>query len=361
LLLDPFVGSGTVLLEAALLGHNTVGADPNPLARLVTRVKTRRVSVDAVRLAGAEVVRHARRRHADPPEVAAYWYTEKVLHGLAQLGDALSERGADAVSDALRVALAATANGLSMQDPSVPVPVHLKSIAEPPATRAQVRRAVRFQLATTADPFAVFLRNVDDQAQRLTTPFPTGHRASRVFPDARQIPGNISVDAIVTSPPYGPAQKYVRATQLPLAFLGYPTRESQRPIHAGTIGRERHIADAAPTYEGPDSVAAELLLRITPDAPVHRIWSAYLVEIEDALRVACRALRPGGSFVLVAGENVVRHEVFDTSGYLVRCLTRLGLTIQYSRRDELRGWTLQSSRKGSAPRLASETVTVLSA
>ncbi len=34
--LDPFCGSGTVLLESILAGRNAVGADTNPLARLVT-------------------------------------------------------------------------------------------------------------------------------------------------------------------------------------------------------------------------------------------------------------------------------------------------------------------------------------
>ena len=41
--LDPFCGSGTVLLEAALRGHLAIGVDVNPLARLLSRVKTTRL------------------------------------------------------------------------------------------------------------------------------------------------------------------------------------------------------------------------------------------------------------------------------------------------------------------------------
>ena len=37
---DPFCGSGTVLLEGALKGWQVSGADSNPLARLLTKVKT---------------------------------------------------------------------------------------------------------------------------------------------------------------------------------------------------------------------------------------------------------------------------------------------------------------------------------
>lgn len=40
IVLDPFCGTGTVLLEAALSGRNALGADANPLAELITDVKT---------------------------------------------------------------------------------------------------------------------------------------------------------------------------------------------------------------------------------------------------------------------------------------------------------------------------------
>src|SRR5947209_1395898 len=39
-ILDPFCGSGTVLLEGMLRGHSTIGIDINPIARLISRVKT---------------------------------------------------------------------------------------------------------------------------------------------------------------------------------------------------------------------------------------------------------------------------------------------------------------------------------
>lgn len=40
--LDPFCGCGTTLLEAALLGRNSVGVDNNPVATLISRAKTRK-------------------------------------------------------------------------------------------------------------------------------------------------------------------------------------------------------------------------------------------------------------------------------------------------------------------------------
>lgn len=46
ILLDPFVGSGTSVLEAQVLGINAVGIDVSPLCVLISKVKTK--SVDAI-------------------------------------------------------------------------------------------------------------------------------------------------------------------------------------------------------------------------------------------------------------------------------------------------------------------------
>src|SRR6185436_6702703 len=40
IVLDPFCGSGTVLVEAALVGARAVGVDANPLAVAIARAKT---------------------------------------------------------------------------------------------------------------------------------------------------------------------------------------------------------------------------------------------------------------------------------------------------------------------------------
>ena len=47
-LLDPFAGSGTILVEGMLRGLNVVGLDVNPLAILLCKVKTSIVDPDEV-------------------------------------------------------------------------------------------------------------------------------------------------------------------------------------------------------------------------------------------------------------------------------------------------------------------------
>ena len=87
-ILDPFCGSGTVLLEAALCGHHTIGADTNPLARLISKVKTgpvrKETLFDALRTMNGTL---ARIRRAEPPPVVNIdlWYREEIAAELAKI------------------------------------------------------------------------------------------------------------------------------------------------------------------------------------------------------------------------------------------------------------------------------------
>ncbi len=48
-ILDPFCGSGTTLLEARLLERNAIGIDINPLAILLSKVKTTPLDVEELK------------------------------------------------------------------------------------------------------------------------------------------------------------------------------------------------------------------------------------------------------------------------------------------------------------------------
>jgi hypothetical protein len=49
LVIDPFMGGGTALVEAAAMGRRTAGTDINSLAVFVSRVKTATMTADEIR------------------------------------------------------------------------------------------------------------------------------------------------------------------------------------------------------------------------------------------------------------------------------------------------------------------------
>ena len=48
IIIDPFVGSGSVLVEGSVKGKTCIGVDLNPLAVMISRVKTRTIDLDKV-------------------------------------------------------------------------------------------------------------------------------------------------------------------------------------------------------------------------------------------------------------------------------------------------------------------------
>ena len=84
---DPFCGSGTVLLEAQLAGRLAIGADSNPLARLLSKVKTSPIRLDVLtptieNILGDPPFRS--RRECRPPDVVNldHWFYPHIIRQL---------------------------------------------------------------------------------------------------------------------------------------------------------------------------------------------------------------------------------------------------------------------------------------
>src|SRR5437870_2150628 len=97
--LDPMMGSGTVLAVARSKGHHAIGIDIDPLAVLISKVWTTAVDAEDVRDKSAEVLDRARAifarlpngeaypRHADQEtrRFVAYWFDAYARRQLASL------------------------------------------------------------------------------------------------------------------------------------------------------------------------------------------------------------------------------------------------------------------------------------
>ena len=92
-ILDPFCGSGTVLLEANVRGHHAVGVDVNPLARLISQVKTTPIDPGDLTSRLAVLLQQALRSRAlpGPQPTLDYWISAPVRVGIHRLSNAISQ------------------------------------------------------------------------------------------------------------------------------------------------------------------------------------------------------------------------------------------------------------------------------
>ena len=365
-ILDPFCGSGTVLLEAQLSGHKAVGADANPLARLIAFAKLAPPKIEEARTQLAQILERAREGPGDVPDVVNidYWFSPHVKEQLAHLRSALLEICGDPWSNPFMWAcFSSCVRRVSLADPrlSVPVRINPERATHYGAKGDQVLR--KLERLKTIEVFQVFWQVSLANIRRIKqTTFPADVPKPVLFEDARTLGiADGAIDVVMTSPPYVGAQKYVRASSLCLGWLGLSPKGRLRPMERLSIGREHldahEAADCLDT--GYADVDACLEKISTKNRLRARIASTYITEMSSALKEAHRALRTGGRMILVAGPNMVAGFEFDTPGFLATIATELGMRVDLHLIDTIASRGLMTKRNKTAGTISQESVYVL--
>lgn len=317
--LDPMMGSGTVVRVAADAGHTAIGRDMDPLAVLMTQVWTTPLDIPAFRAAATQLVAEARATAAntihlpwidedtETREFIEYWFVEPQRTALRQLSYCL--RGQQGpIGNALRIALSRI--------------IITKDRGASLARDVSHSRPHKVGDTNDYDVFAGFLDSANRLARRLEEEPPPGHAKVRSG-DARatELEPN-SVDAVVTSPPYLNAIDYLRGHRLSLVWFGHQVR-GLRVIRADSIGTER-----APVGEVDRDLIARVFrrLRIPDTFPMRerRILERYIVDLQAMAAEIHRVLRPGGTALFVLGNSSIRDVFIWNSAIVSELLRPLG-------------------------------------
>ncbi|MCB1921028.1 MAG: RNA methyltransferase [Candidatus Competibacteraceae bacterium] len=115
---DPFCGSGTTLVEAQRKGMASIGIDLNPIACLISRVKTAPTPVGlsnvSLRIANAARANRNPARWAIPN--VDHWFKEEVQEAVASLIDSIKYITQGTIYDTLRLALSSILVRISNQE-----------------------------------------------------------------------------------------------------------------------------------------------------------------------------------------------------------------------------------------------------
>ncbi len=366
--LDPFCGSGTVLLEAILAGRHAIGADANPLARLVTRAKLTPIASNTLQSARRSIFERLpaipRRNYPDVVNLE-YWFYPHVRRDLLRLLESISQMRNEALRDFVSVAFSACIKDVSLADPRLSVPVRLKENQYPKNHWLHERSNKRLRQLRTVKVLNVFLKRLDENIRRVErlTFWPHLGRNLGLGCDARSLTDldSESVDFAITSPPYLGAQKYIRASSLSLTWLGLCGAPHLRALEDLNIGREHHskasyrktICTGLPTAEA-------LLKKVRKLNPLRaHIAATYLFEMRRALRELSRVLKPQRFTVLIVGESHVCGMQFPTPVLLAEIAKEEGLGLRLHLIDTIRSRALMTKRHHTAGRIDSESILLL--
>lgn len=273
--LDPFCGSGTVLVEAMLHGAEVLGTDLNPVAVMLSRCKTRpRAASDLSRLVSrarecGQFAQERRQARAGAlrrfPHEDVRLFEPHVLLELDSLRQKIESLGDDPDRGDLFLALSSVLIKLSRKRGDTSEMVDSRRTAPGFATR-------------------MFIGRVEDLAARLAdlaSLFPGRAHAARVAQDDATVLRSVRepVDAIITSPPYAATYDYISHHDLRMRWLSLDGSALAR----GEIGSRTAYWNM-------------------PRGNVRHAWAD---EIGRFLDAAHRVLVPGGSVVLLMADSAV--------------------------------------------------------
>jgi len=379
IVIDPFCGSGTVLVEAQLANRRAYGADANPLARLIARVKTTRLDTAAAKRTLNEILKRIPSKPSGGrPDVVnlEHWFYPSTARQLQCLREVIMRVRTPAIRDFFIVCFSVCVRKVSLADPRLSVPVRLRLGQYPKdhpfraKSDAHLRRLRRVRVSEIFKRIAEANITRMEQRQVVGTTF-----AEIVCSDARKLMyeyslnGNRnkpladeSVQLIITSPPYPGAQKYIRSCSLSLGWLQLCRTAELRACKARIIGREE-LSNAERSSVLPTKIAGaeKRLAAIHARNPIRaKIAATYLHDMRVAIHEMYRVLKPGGHAVIVAANNRVAGMEFRTVDYLQAIAGECGLFLTACFIDAIRSRGLMTKRNHTASVITREWILVFS-
>jgi len=384
--LDPFAGSGTVLLEAMLSGHQAFGAEINPVARLIAKVKTHIYSTSELE---EEVQRLLAFIKLDRElDISLFpnidlWFTSHVQAGLTKIKYSIDTVPGPRYRDFFWLAFSSLVRRVALADPRVSPPVVLKpkKFAEGSVRRKQVEDMLKDR--RNADVVSLFTSVLEEQIKRFRRLEDDAKErklgeAQIIWDDARTLSkapiidkGQLdktytesfpdsSVDLVITSPPYLNAQKYARSLRLEWYWLDLGPYEAIRAMDASMMGSERILYEDYNELQQIGHPIADQIIQETYQIDRHRsrVLSKYYQDMRICINQIYRVLKSGGHLVLVIGNNRVFKQRVPNQHILKDFAIDEGFRLNVMFVDEIFSRGLMTKRNTTADLIPDEWVLV---
>lgn len=318
IVLDPFCGSGTTLVEAKISGRNSFGVDINPLAKLLTQVKTSPLDSEKLKFLFEEVMDNILygKDEIQPPKFPDidYWFSHSAQRKLTIIKQAVEKIKEVDYRDFFRICFSSIVRRSSYADPRISPACKSKRMRtlikngwEPPVFELFKRVA-----NTNIRHHQTFTEKCDPQVF-----------AKVIGKNAKEVAlGDEVVDLVITSPPYINAQKYVRSTKLEIYWLDLLNKEELRELDTQLLGTERAKFEEYKDLEFSNLTSFKKLnLMLEELARIDRrrayLVYKYFLGMEKVFSEIHRLLKRRGHFVLVIGNNRFYGLRFPTSEIVV--------------------------------------------
>lgn len=358
--LEPFSGVGTTLVEGLLRGYDVIGFEVNPYAALASRVKCTAFGIEPADLIhNILVFEHKARQRTEaldqafpagdspdsclprpktqPPKLfksrvpfLSPTVERKVLHCLDVIGEMVDSDIRDLASLAFGAILVQVSN--YSYEPSLG---SRAAAGKPETPNADVVGLLAAKLRSMHDDLLGYRAAMSEYR-----PLPRAQVFAQSSLDLAAHLPPASADIVVTSPPYLNNYHYIRNTRPHLFWLNFVASPADlRSIETANFGKYwQTVRDAPPAhldFRLPDLEAKlDAIAAMHPEKGAYggKGWANYAVEYFHDCRRICEGLRhvlkPGGAAVFVLGNSIVQGIPLPTDRYFGQIGETCGLTLE---------------------------------
>jgi len=344
--LDPFCGSGTVMIEAQKLGYNAIGIDINPLSFLISKVKTTQLEWNLVEKKielFQEKIKKIQR--AKIPEFINrdYWFNENISKALGKTKCWIETIEEEKERNFFEFVFASIIRKVSNADPTIFPPTFSKERKKELETKEE--KWVFSVFEKKAKQSLKVLKNHFQKMERIPkVDCILGSATEKLLPDK-------SVDLIITSPPYINAQKYVRTTKFELFWLEKEKNNTIGELDRKIVGTERVYRKEFNIEDVNGKFWVKEVRRLIPiDKWRAQIVHNYFIGMEKAIKNCYEYLKNNGHFILIIGNNTIRGEKVYNNVILHKIALQHGFSFikEKSRKDKIRNRSLPEKRNETA-------------
>lgn len=323
-ILDPFVGSGTTMVEARIFGQHSFGIDHNPLARLISKVKSTPLSLHEVKLEKSRLLRLINQNRFSVYEFPKFknrdfWFDIHVSEALSILRHCIREVVNPDIRDFFWACFSEVVRKVSNVGDGQVLQARRKSFKQ----KEKVSKSdVIAKFRKRMDRNILLMKDFSKKADKEVT-------SSIIGTDARNLSPPEPIDMIITSPPYINAIDYIWANKLRLHWLQGTGWGVESDSHRLEISRQEIGTEYIPAKEynkigkiGIDEIDEKIEEIYYQKESCQqsrlrsRVTRKYFCDMREHLRNAYKILEYGCIYCIVMGDNTIRKVKVPTHKFL---------------------------------------------
>jgi hypothetical protein len=311
LVFDPFSGSGTTLLEAKILGFDSIGTEIDPVAKKIITVKTENYTKEDlfdIDKNYQEIVRLLLKENkkivAFRPSInnLEHWFTEENLEILGKLKSLIDDIKNKKSKSFLELVFLSIIKAVSQADDSSPKPYVSKKIVK-----------------TAPNALEKFKSTFEKYREKLEeyTKLNLSNAVKIADGDALYTTDNFKADIAITSPPYINAFDYPRTLRLENLWMETHTEGTILDSKSKYVGTEKFkiSQEKEKSFEilEESSILKDKFYKIKEiDEKRALVVKKFFDDMKQNLYNVQKHLKKGAVYVIVIGNSTIRKESIES-------------------------------------------------